>query len=251
MSTASSAAEPAGPGLAVEQVNAGYGRVDVLRGCDLNVAPGEAIALVGPNGAGKSTLFKVIAGLVPTRSGRVLLDGKVLRRSRANARARDGVVYVREGRCVFPGLDVAENLELGAIALGYKPRAADYEHVFRLFPVLDAKRRQLAGTLSGGEQRMLGIARGLIARPRFLLLDEPSLGLAPLLVQQLGDACRTLVDEGLSIVLAEQNLGLVERVGGTVHLMTWGKVERRSDAATVRTDEKVAQAVLGAQLSEA
>jgi branched-chain amino acid transport system ATP-binding protein len=251
MSAVLPVAGSAGPGLTVEQVHAGYGRVDVLRGCDLNVAPGEAIALIGPNGAGKSTLFKVIAGLVPARSGRVLLDGKVLRRSRANARARSGIVYVREGRCVFTGLDVAENLELGAIALGYDSRAEDYEHVFRLFPVLHAKRQQLAGTLSGGEQRMLAIARGLIAQPRFLLLDEPSLGLAPLLVQQLGDACRTLVDEGLSIILAEQNLGLVERMGGTVHLMTWGTVERRSDAATVRADEKVAQAVLGAQLGEA
>lgn len=237
-------------GLAVEQVHAGYARVDVLRGCDMAVAPGAAIALVGPNGAGKSTLFKVISGLMSVRSGRVLLDGKDLRRSGANARGRSGVVYVREGRCVFTGLDVAENLELGAIALGYDPRPEDYERVYRLFPVLDAKRRQLAGTLSGGEQRMLGIARGLTARPRFLLLDEPSLGLAPLLIQQLGDACRTLVEEGLSIVLAEQNLGLVERMGGTVHLMTWGRIERRSEAASVRDDEKVAQAVLGAQLAE-
>jgi branched-chain amino acid transport system ATP-binding protein len=236
-------------GLVVDQVRAGYGRVDVLRGCDLRVEAGEAVALVGPNGAGKSTLFRVITGLLPARSGQVLLDGHSARRAKVNGRARNGVVYVREGRCVFTNLDVAENLELGALALGYRPRPQDYERVYGLFPVLEAKHRQLAGTLSGGEQRMLGIARGLIARPRYLLLDEPSLGLAPLLVQQLGDACHALVDDGLSIVLAEQNLGLVERLGGTVHLMTWGRIERRSDAAGVRSDEKVAQAVLGAPLS--
>ncbi|HEX5404966.1 MAG TPA: ABC transporter ATP-binding protein [Pseudonocardiaceae bacterium] len=237
-------------GLVIEGLTAGYNRVDVLRGCGLTVGYGQAVSLVGPNGAGKSTLFRVIGGLLSVRSGSLRLDGEDISGGGPNKRARKGIVHVPEGKCVFGNLDVAENLDLGAIALGYDVRQQDLDHVFELFPVLKVKRRQAAGTLSGGEQRMLAIARGLIGRPKFLLLDEPSLGLAPLLVQQLGDACRTLREEGLSIILAEQNLGLVERIGGTAHLMTWGRIDRGTPAASIRSDEQMAKAVLGAELME-
>lgn len=237
-------------GLVIDGLTAGYNRVDVLQGCTLSVAPGEAVSLVGPNGAGKSTLFRVIGGLLPVRSGSLLLDGHDVSGGGAHRRARNGIVHVPEGRCVFGDLDVAENLELGSIALGYDLRRGDLDRVFELFPVLAAKRSQAAGTLSGGEQRMLAIARGLVGRPRFLLLDEPSLGLAPLLVRQLGEACRSLSADGISVILAEQNLGLVERLGGTAYLMTWGRIGRGAPASAVRADGEIAAAVLGTQLTE-
>ena len=241
-------AAPAGTGLAAEQLVAGYSRVNVLQGCSLTVPPGQAVSLVGPNGAGKSTLFRVIGGLLPARSGRIMIDGSDCTKDGPNRRARKGIVHVPEGKCVFGHMDVAENLELGAMALGHQPRPADLDFAFALFPVLAAKKSQAAGTLSGGEQRMLAIARGLVGRPKFLLLDEPSLGLAPLLVQQLGDALRKLGAEGIAVILAEQNLGLVERMGGTAYLMTWGRISRQAPAAAIRSDEQIATAVLGSRL---
>jgi branched-chain amino acid transport system ATP-binding protein len=236
-------------GLMAEDVVAGYSRVDVLRGCSLHVRPGERVALVGPNGAGKSTLFRVMSGMLANRGGTVWLDGRSCNGQHPNTRGRHGVVYVPEGKCVFPGLSVEDNLELGAVALGYDVRDAGLAHAFELFPILSERRTQAAGTLSGGEQRMLAIARGLMSRARYLLLDEPSIGLAPLLVQQLGDACRILSEEGIAIVLAEQNLCLVERMGGQAHLMRWGRIEQEVDAANIRSNEEISRAVLGSQMT--
>ena len=231
--------------LEVESVVAGYTKVDILSGCSLTVSSGEAVSLVGPNGAGKTTLLRVLGGVVSVRSGKVLIDGEDCTKEGSHHRARRGLIHVPEGKCVFPQLSVEENLAVGAYALGMEPRPSDFDLSFSLFPRLAERRSQAAGTLSGGEQRMLAIARGLMSRARILLLDEPSIGLAPRLVEQVGEACITLLGAGIAIILAEQNLGLVEALGGTALLVRWGRIEKSLGASAIRSDESVSLAVLG------
>jgi branched-chain amino acid transport system ATP-binding protein len=200
--------------LEVDSLRAGYGRgPDVLHGASLSVADGEMVSLIGLNGAGKSTTVRAISGLLPTRGGAVTFDGTDLTRLSTDARARLGVVLVPEGRELCPTMTVEENLQLGSVALARairrRRRTENFELIFGLFPILATKRRDAAGSLSGGQQQMVAIGRALMASPELLILDEPSLGLAPLLVREIFDAVRELNrSRGLSVLVVEQNAAI-------------------------------------------
>jgi branched-chain amino acid transport system ATP-binding protein len=196
----------AGALLDVRGLRGGYGRADVLRGVDLQVNHGEIVALLGSNGAGKTTLNSIVCGLVPASGGRVQFDGIDLTNRHYRDVVKAGLIQVPEGRRIFPNLSVRENLELGAFARARERRAANLERVFATFPRLAERTAQSAGTMSGGEQQMLAIGRGLMAEPRLLILDEPSLGLSPLLVEELFALIGRLHAEGLSVLLVEQNV---------------------------------------------
>ena len=192
--------------LDVHALHGGYGRVEVLRGVDLQVHAGEIVALLGSNGAGKTTLNSIVCGLVPASAGHVHFDGEDLTNRHYRDIVKAGLIQVPEGRRIFPNLSVRENLELGAFARARERRASNLERVFATFPKLAERVAQKAGTMSGGEQQMLAIGRGLMAEPRLLILDEPSLGLSPLLVDELFALIGRLHAEGLSVLLVEQNV---------------------------------------------
>ena len=194
--------------LKVSNLSAAYGKVQVLWSVGLEVAAGEIVAIVGANGAGKTTLLRTISGLLKLRAGEVLFGGDLVSQKTPNAVAELGIIHIPEGRRMFAEMTVLENLELGSYNSRARPeRAASLDRVFRIFPVLAQKRRALAGSLSGGEQQMLAIGRGLMARPKLLMLDEPSLGLAPVLVEELfAVLARINREEGMTILLVEQNV---------------------------------------------
>ena len=230
--------------LELRQVSTGYDNNDVIHDMNLAVRPGEILALVGANGAGKSTLVGTISGIVPVRTGEILLDGEPIHRLPARARVLKGVAHVPEGRQVFAGLSVAENLRLGSYAVreGTTPAQLDtrMREICARFPILLQRLGEPAGNLSGGQQQMLAIARGLMARPRVLLLDEPSLGLSPILVAEIFRLIATLKDQGLAIVLSEQNAksslaiadhGAVIENGRIVVAGTGAELLARSDIA--------------------
>jgi branched-chain amino acid transport system ATP-binding protein len=194
------------PLLDVRGLRGGYGRVEVLRGVDLAVNAGEIVALLGSNGAGKSTLINVVCGLVPATAGEVRFDGADLTNRHYREVVKAGLIQVPEGRRIFPNLSVRENLELGAFTRARERRAANLERVFAVFPRLAERLQQRAGTMSGGEQQMLAIGRGLMAEPRLLILDEPSLGLAPRLVEEMFALIVRLQADGLAVLLVEQNV---------------------------------------------
>ena len=235
--------------LAADEIHSGYGRAEVLRGASLAVQPREAVAIVGPNGAGKTTLLRTICGIIRTWSGSVAWCGARVKRPSPASLARAGLVYVPEEFCVFAPLTVKQNLDVSALAIAKRPTLDDYERIFELFPVLHERRDQRAGTLSGGEQRMLGIARGLLTKPRLLVLDEPSGGLAAIVIKQLAVVLRLLHEEGLSILVAEQNLSLVEAVADRVYLLDRGVVSWEGPSHLVSNNDTVAQAVLGRGLA--
>ena len=191
--------------IGTEAIEVAYGDMSVLRGVSLEVLQGEAVAVIGPNGAGKTTLLKAIAGMLSLRGGRILCDGARLDGLRQYDIVKRGVVYVPAERELFPQMSVLENLELGAYT-NYGSRAERLKFVLGVFPRLDERKAQMAGTLSGGEQQMLAVGRGLMARPRILLLDEPSTGLAPLFVSEMYRQLSRLKGEGLTILLAEQQV---------------------------------------------
>ena len=195
------------PLLDIKDLRGGYGRVEVLRGVDLQVHAGEIVALLGSNGAGKTTLNAIVCGLVPASAGRVTFDGADITNRHYRDIVKTGLIQVPEGRRIFPNLSVRENLELGAFARARERRASNLERVFATFPRLAERTTQKAGTMSGGEQQMLAIGRGLMAEPRLLILDEPSLGLSPLLVEELFTLIQRLHSDGLSVLLVEQNVG--------------------------------------------
>jgi branched-chain amino acid transport system ATP-binding protein len=192
--------------LDVRALRGGYGRTEVLRGVDLQVDRGEIVALLGSNGAGKTTLTHIVCGLLPARGGQVTFDGDDLTNRHYRDVVKAGLIQVPEGRRIFPNLSVRENLELGAYARARERRAANLERVYATFPRLAERTTQKAGTMSGGEQQMLAIGRGLMAEPRLLILDEPSLGLSPLLVEELFALIGRLHADGLSVLLVEQNV---------------------------------------------
>ena len=191
--------------LAIEALRAGYGQVEVLRGVDLEVRTNEIVAVLGSNGAGKTTLNAVISGVVPARSGQICFMGEAIERAQAQSIVARGLIQVPEGRRIFPNLSVEENLDLGSYRRAAKRRKQNRERVYAIFPRLRERRAQRAGTLSGGEQQMLAIGRGLMGEPKLIILDEPSLGLSPLFVEQLFGLIKQLNDEGLAILLVEQN----------------------------------------------
>lgn len=233
--------------LRVEELVAGYRSVPVLDGLSLSLAAGEVVALVGPNGAGKSTTLRTVSGLIKPRSGRILLDERALTGLAPASVVRAGVAHVPEGRRIFPGLTVAENLRMGAFVERSGARIDErLERVFALFPRLAERQRQVGTTLSGGEQQMLAIGRALMSGPRILLLDEPSMGLAPVLVQRLFDSLRQLRAEGLGILLVEQNASLALSLADRAYVLSQGRLEATGSAVELADSEAVRQAYLGA-----
>jgi len=212
--------------LAVEDLATGYGRKQIVFGASLDVRPGEIVALIGHNGAGKTTTLKAVAGLLPVWQGRVVFDGAPVERASSAARVRRGLAFVPQEHFVFADLTVAENLELGAFSVTDRRLAAErQEAVLALLPVLAERRRQIAGTLSGGEQRMVSLGMALMMRPRLLLLDEPSLGLAPLLVERIMETIQDIVRrERLTVLLVEQNIRHALTVAARVYVMRTGRV---------------------------
>ena len=211
--------------LDVQGLTSGYGAVQVLRGLDLQIGMGEIVALLGSNGAGKSTFNNTLSGIVPATGGKVKFDGQAITRARHTTIVDAGLIHVPEGRRVFPNLSVLENLELGAYRRGKDHRAANLRRVYELFPRMEERLDQKAGTLSGGEQQMLAIGRGLMAEPKLLILDEPSLGLSPLLVEELFTLIRRLHDEGLAVLLVEQNVGQSLEIAHRAYVMEQGAIQ--------------------------
>jgi branched-chain amino acid transport system ATP-binding protein len=210
--------------LEVEGLEVSYGAVRALRGIDLYVDTGEIVALVGANGAGKSTLLRAISGLVRARSGRVKLAETELGRASTTRIVAAGIAHVPEGRRVWPDMSVTENLRLGGVIVGGDSEAERLERVLMLFPELRDRLKQKAGTLSGGEQQMLAIGRGLMSRPKLLMLDEPSLGLAPVVVQRLKELFATLKQDGLTILLSEQNARLALGATDRAYVLAEGRI---------------------------
>jgi branched-chain amino acid transport system ATP-binding protein len=231
--------------LELEDVTARYGPVTALHGVSLTVAEGEAVAVLGANGAGKTTTLRAISGAVK-RGGRLAFEGKSIARSSPEAVARAGIAHVPEGRGTLTELTVRENLRLGAYTR--RDRAAikeDEERVLGYFPPLRERRDQRAGTLSGGEQQMLALARALLLRPRLLLLDEPSLGLAPLVVAEIFRIVGELNDEGLAVLVVEQNAALALEASSRAYVLEVGKVAVEGESAVLRRDESVRRSYLG------
>jgi len=235
--------------LEVERLVTGYGAHAVVDGIDLSVGKGEIVALVGANGAGKSTLVKAISGLLPAHSGRILFEGRSIERTTPRERVLLGIAHVPEGRQVFAGLSIAENLKLGAWCtrrrLGAAGVAESIERVCRRFPVLSERLGEPAGTLSGGQQQMLAIARGLMAQPRLLVLDEPSLGLSPLLVVEIFRLIEELRAQGLAILLAEQNARLSLAVADRGYVIETGRVAMQGTGRELLASGDVAERYLG------
>jgi branched-chain amino acid transport system ATP-binding protein len=232
--------------LSVEGLESGYGEVQVLWGATLTLRPGQLTTLLGSNGAGKTTLLRATMGLLPAWKGVVRLDDRPVTKLSPHAKAQLGVVLVPEGRQLFATMSVADNLEMGATAARARPESArSLDRVFTLFPRLAERRAQLAGTLSGGEQQMLAIARGLMAKPSILILDEPSLGLSPLFVLSLFEIVRTLKKEGLTMLLVEQNVQMALAVADFAYVLAHGRVEIEGPAREVRGLESVRKAYLG------
>lgn len=231
--------------LEVRGLEAGYGPATVLRGLDLTVPAGRVVAVLGANGAGKTTLNMTISGLVVARAGKITFEGRRIDGLAPPAIAEAGLVHVPEGRKIFPNLTVLENLDLGAYRRARGNRARNMARVFATFPRLEERARQLAGTLSGGEQQMLAIGRGLMAEPRLLILDEPSLGLSPLLVEEMFALIRRLHAEGLAIMLVEQNVAQSLDIADEAHVLENGAFALGGTAAGVRADPHLQRAYLG------
>jgi branched-chain amino acid transport system ATP-binding protein len=233
------------PILEVQDLRGGYGAVEVLRGVSMRIEAGEIVAVLGSNGAGKSTLNNTVCGLYPPFSGWVRFDGTEITRARSTAIVDAGLIQVPEGRRVFPNLSVRENLELGSYRRARSNRAANVARVFTLFPRLQERAEQVAATLSGGEQQMLAIGRGLMAEPRLLVLDEPSLGLAPLLVEELFALIQRLNDEGLSILLVEQNVGQSLEIADRAYVLENGAIVFHGTSEELLANRELKRAYLG------
>ncbi len=236
--------------LQVESLVVRYGPIVAVRGVSLHVEQGEIVALLGANGAGKSSFLNAVAGLVPVASGQVIFRGEELQRLPAEKIVHRGLALTPEGRRVFPRLSVADNLRLGGVPQPNRA-AVDVvrERVFTLFPVLRERSHQLAGTLSGGQQQMLAIGRSLMASPQLLLLDEPSLGLAPILVDQIFELVVRLRDEGTTVLLVEQNVHRALEVSDRAYVLVNGEVDREGPAAELRASAEIERAYLGIGVS--
>ncbi len=221
-----------------------YGNIEALRNVDLEVGKGEIVTLIGANGAGKSTLLMTICGNPRAHDGRIVYDGRDITRLDTHAIVRLGIAQVPEGRRVFPRMSVFENLQLGAAIADPAHFAQDLERVFTLFPRLKERRDQRGGTLSGGEQQMLAIGRGMMSRPRLLLLDEPSLGLAPLIVKQIFEIIRTIAQSGTTIFLVEQNAHHALRLADRGYVMANGRIILKGSGQELLANEQVRAAYL-------
>jgi branched-chain amino acid transport system ATP-binding protein len=236
---------PLQPVLEVRDLRVSYGAIEALKGVSLTLGQGEIVTLIGANGAGKSTTLRAIMGLVPSRSGEVVFQGHPTRNRPTFRLVRDGLVLVPEGRAIFANLSVHENLEMGAYARRDSQIAADMERVFQVFPRLKERDKQTAGTLSGGEQQMLAIGRALMSRPKVLLLDEPSLGLAPLLVHTIFEAIEEIHKQGTPVLLVEQNANAALKHSNRAYVLETGTVSLQGSSADVAANPKVKEAYLG------
>jgi branched-chain amino acid transport system ATP-binding protein len=230
--------------LEVKGLKSAYGRIEVLHGLDLSVRQGEIVSLIGANGAGKTTLLRALSGVQPVTAGSVSYDGWEITRSEPHARVAAGIVQVPEGRQVFQPLTVEDNLKLGTFRRRGDPKA-DLERVFALFPILAEKRRQPAGGLSGGQQQMLAVGRAIMGNPRLLLLDEPSMGLAPVIVAQIFAVIRKLRAAGVTIFLVEQNAQAALAMSDRAYVMETGRIAMSGAGRDLAADENVRRAYLG------
>jgi branched-chain amino acid transport system ATP-binding protein len=234
------------PLLAVEGLKVAYGGINAVKGIDFAVAAGEMVTLIGANGAGKTTTLKALTGLVRPSAGRVRYNGADITGEPAHRLVALGIALVPEGRGVFPRLTVEENIDMGAYCRGDKQEIqADHEHVLTLFPRLAERHQQAAGTLSGGEQQMLAIARAIMGRPRLLLLDEPSMGLAPLMVQKIFETIRTIAATGVTTLLVEQNAKLALEMCDRGYVMESGEITLSDRSSALLANPRVRRAYLG------
>jgi branched-chain amino acid transport system ATP-binding protein len=239
------------PLLQLDDLRVHYGKVEALKGVSCTVAEGEVVTLIGANGAGKTTTLKAISGVVPMSSGRIVFDGRDISGVPAHQRVEMGICQAPEGRGIFPGMTVTENLEMGAYARrgGRRAYLSDLARVFDLFPRLRERQRQAGGTLSGGEQQMLAIGRALMAGPKVLLLDEPSMGLAPRLVTQIFEIIREINAQGTTILVVEQNAAQALQRAHRAYVLETGRVVKTDSADKLLADPSVRAAYLGGDLS--
>jgi branched-chain amino acid transport system ATP-binding protein len=231
--------------LSVENIASAYGRIEVLHGVSMEVRAGEIVAIVGANGAGKTTLLHAISGVQPITAGRIFFNGKPIETLPAHVRVALGIVQVPEGRQLFAPLSVEDNLKLGTWSRRAVDLGSELARVYELFPVLDELRRTPAGALSGGQQQMLAIGRALMAKPQFLLLDEPSLGLAPILVDQILEIIRGFKRDGVTVLLIEQNARAALAIADRGYVLETGRVTATGTAADIQADKRVRAAYLG------
>src|SRR5690349_24744609 len=231
--------------LEVRNMAVAYGTARVLDSVSLTVDGGESVTLIGANGAGKTSCLRAISGLVPLAGGEVWFDGARIDTVRPRRRVELGLVHVPEGKRLFPRMSVRENLELGAYLRGTALARQDIDAMFARFPILGARRGQAAGSLSGGEQQILACARGLMARPKLLLVDEPTVGLAPLMVRELSRTLRDIHREGVAILLVEQNAAMALALAGRGYLLETGRVMAQGDTPALRANDYVRRAYLG------
>jgi branched-chain amino acid transport system ATP-binding protein len=232
--------------LKLEDVVLNYGKIEALHGISLEVAEGEVVALIGANGAGKTSTMRAISGVRGLASGKITFDGEDVTKLRADQRMRKGLCLTPEGRGVFPGMTVTENLDMGAYTRKDKAGIAeDFERVFGLFPRLKERRKQVGGTMSGGEQQMLAIGRSLMSRPKLLLLDEPSMGLAPMLIQQIFNIISEIAEQGTTILVVEQNAKQALSRADRAYVLETGRIVKTGTGTTLLDDPSVREAYLG------
>ena len=232
--------------LEIDSITLLYGRIQALHGVSINVNEGEVVALIGANGAGKTTVMRAISGLRPVAAGRIRFNGDDITRLRADLRVIRGISQSPEGRGVFPGMTVQENLDMGAYTRrDWNAIADDMERVFSLFPRLLERRKQAGGTLSGGEQQMLAVGRALMSRPKLLLLDEPSMGLAPLLIQQIFEIITEISQQGTTILVVEQNAQQALSRANRAYVMETGNIVKEGPGSALLNDPAVKEAYLG------
>lgn len=231
--------------LKVWDLHVYYGVIHALKGVSFSISRGEMVTLLGANGAGKTTILNTVSGLLRAKSGHIELEGQALDKIEPHAIVRSGISHVPEGRKIFPRLTVLENLKIGAYTRPASSVQGAVDFVFTLFPRLKERIRQIAGTLSGGEQQMLAIGRGLMARPKLLFLDEPSMGLAPVVVEQIFDTIRAINREGMTVLLVEQNAAMALSISQRGYVLETGKVIMEGKASDLATNDLVRQAYLG------
>jgi branched-chain amino acid transport system ATP-binding protein len=234
------------PVLDVRGISAGYGETTVVRDVDVTVGHGETLVFVGPNGHGKTTLLRAISGLLPARTGTIALDGTPLEGVRAEERADRGLIHIPQGDHLFPGLTIEENLLMGAFPRGaWRRRREALDRVFALFPVLHERRGQIARTLSGGERRQVAVGRGLMRDPKLLLIDEPSLGLAPVIVETVYETIGQIAAQEVAILLVEENFTHIEELADRVCVFEMGRIVRTGKPAELAEDATLADSYLG------
>ena len=236
--------------LRTENITSFYGEIQALHGLNLEARKGEVTCVLGPNGAGKTTTMFTIAGILKSRTGSIFLEDEELTRQSAHTIVRKGIALVPENRLIFPQMSVEENLNAGAFTRSSNDPSIENDifKMYQRFPPLEGRRNQLAGTLSGGEQQMLAIARALMAKPKILLMDEPSLGLAPLVVKEIFYIIRQLNEEGVTILLVEQNARMALKVANMVYLLEKGKVSFSGSPEEIHQDEVIKRAYLGTEI---